>query len=140
MIHYYKNLTKLIHYFRFLTTRSRYHPVIALLKQVVFYTSAKQNDCYKWQTNKNKIYWLLGETSHKLQHETLSVFQQSLSTRKRQQKTALHYLPASLQYLQYKELSTCAKEMQSIHSSLECMEFIQARSMKAGPIQSGGEY
>lgn len=46
---------------------------------------------------------------------------------------------ASLQYLQYKELTTRTKEMQSIHSSLECMEFIQARSMKAGPIQSGGE-
>lgn len=58
-------------------------------------------------------------------------------------ETALHYPStgaASLQYLQYKELSTHAKDVQSIHSSLECMEFIQARSMKAGPIQSGGEY
>lgn len=141
MLHYYKNITKLIHYFRFLTTRIRYRPEIALLKRVVLYTSAKQNDCYKWQTNKNKVHWRLGETSHKLRHETLSVFQQAFLQGSGSRKPLyIIHLPASLQYLQYKELSTRAKEMQSIHSSLECMEFIQARSMKAEPIQSGGEY
>lgn len=68
-------------------------------------------------------------------------FAASLSRRRRQQKPLyIIHLPASLQYLQYKELSTHAKDVQSIHSSPECMEFIQARSMKAGPIQSGGEY